>query len=131
MNDTNKKGCIKMTKDLIAYFKTESNAERARAGLQRIKVQNLYVDEMPEEDEMKEYIPIMPTDQQQLAGGLSGYSERQAAVMSETEDDGFFDGEDDGRPITHMLHAKINEDDYNEALNIIHKSKGYLEKEEK
>lgn len=121
-----------MTKALIAYFKTENNAESARAGLQRIKGENLYVDEMPEDDDAGKYIPIMMgTDQEALGGGLNGSSAQEAVVMQQTDDYDFMEDEEDDRPITHMVHVEVNEDDYSEAFQIIHKAKGYLEREKK
>ena len=123
----NKKECINMTKDLIAYFKSESNAERARAGLQRIRVENLYVDEMPEQDGSKEFMPIMGSDQQHLADGLGGFNAEQASALQSIEGEDVLNI-DDGQPVTHMIHGKVEDDDYVEALTIIHKAHGFLEK---
>jgi len=116
-----------MTKDLIAYFKSESNAESARAGLQRIRVENLYIDEMPEQDGSKEFMPIAGSETQ-LAGELGGFNAEQAGVLQSVEGEGNLNI-DDGRPVTHMIHGKVEDDDYVEALIIIHKAHGLLEKE--
>lgn len=116
-----------MTKDLIAYFKSESNAERAKAGLQRLRIENAYIDEMPEHDDTREFMPIMGSDQQSLGGGLGGFEVEQASALQNAEDENILDM-DDGRPITHLLHVKISEDDYVEALKVVHKARGFLEK---
>lgn len=118
-----------MTKDLIAYFKSETQAERAHAGLQRIRVENLYVDEIPEQDESKKFMPIMNTDHQSLAGGLGGFGVEKANASQGIEEEEALLDIDDDQPVTHMLHGKVGEDEYAEALQIIHQSQGFLEAE--
>ena len=44
------------------YFKSENDAESARASLQTLKVTNLYIDEMPENIDTRMYIPFFPTN---------------------------------------------------------------------
>ncbi|PAV31479.1 hypothetical protein CIL05_02155 [Virgibacillus profundi] len=103
-----------MTKNILAYFKSENDAESAKANLQRLQVSNLFVDEIPETDHNVTYVPLMPigsTNTGTSAGGVVGLGDDLANK--------------DDNPATHLLEGQVDEKDYEEAIQILADSKGY------
>jgi len=103
---------FQMSKSILVYFKSENDAEAARSGLQRLRVSDLYVDHLPEGDNRTSYVPI----------GDMGADDTETRK-------GFFKGlfQKDNDPVTHLVQAKVNEIDYDEAMGILTELNGYVE----
>lgn len=100
-----------MPKSILVYFKSENDAEAARSGLQRLRVSDLYVDHLPEGDNKTTYHPITNTGEAD--------TEKSKGILK-----GLFQKED---PMTHLVQAKVQEVDYDEAMEILTETNGYIE----
>ena len=101
-----------MSKSILVYFKSENDAEAARSGLQRLRVSDVYLDHLPEGDNKTSYVPIGDMD------------------ADDTESrKGFFKGlfQKDNEPMTHLVQAKVQEVDYEEAMGLLTELNGYVE----
>lgn len=110
-----------MSRSVEVYFKNENDAESARSSLQTAKVNNLFIDEMPESNETMMYIPFFPTNTS--ASGTPGSVGPVGAGAPLVLDD---NKEDDhqGR-LTHLLQFDVNEEDYDHALSILKQHECY------
>jgi|SRR5690625_2967905 len=103
---------FQMPKSILVYFKSENDAEAARSGLQRLRVSDLYVDHLPGGDTKTAYVPIGSADREDLESRK-----------------GFFKGlfQKDEDPMTHLVQAKVQEVDYDEAIGVLSELNGYVE----
>ncbi|MGJ9458295.1 hypothetical protein [Oceanobacillus sp. CF4.6] len=104
-----------MTKNMIAYFRTENDAESARSTLQTLKVSNLIIDSIPEANEGTAYIPIAPLGPTWGGKGVVGFSNLTEDEASHGSD----------YPVTHMLEVQIEEEDIEEAMKILMENNGF------
>jgi hypothetical protein len=102
---------FQMPKSILVYFKSENDAEAARSGLQRLRVTDLYVDHLPEGDNKQSYVPITDLDETNTA--------KRKGIFKN-----IFQKED---PMTHLVQAKVQEADYNEAMGILTEVNAYIE----
>ncbi|WP_407270927.1 hypothetical protein [Radiobacillus sp. PE A8.2] len=106
-----------MTKKLEAYFKNEDDAETVHAELNRFNVSNVSVEEIPEGDE-RFLVPIFPINNSGSSGGgglVAGLGEFGEPTQTDQR--------------RHLLSFEIEEKDFQEALNIVKKSEGYIAKD--
>ncbi|WP_042221281.1 hypothetical protein [Oceanobacillus manasiensis] len=105
-----------MTKNFVAYFKSENDAEAAKAKLEKLRVSNLLVDEVPEGEKRKAFIPI-------VGMGTPGTMSTGAGAMGiiNTSED----SRDEHGEVTHLLEGKVEQEDYDEAISLLSESKGY------
>lgn len=121
-NTKSLKGWFPMTKSILAYFKSENDAESARIRLQSLRTENLYLDNIPEETNEMSFAPIVPTSSGTHGPGL--------AAVNSSEDGGHenIPGEDD--QMTHLIEGKVREEDYDKAMKIIREANGFKTLEE-
>lgn len=114
-----------MTKNIRAYFKSENDVESARASLQRLRVSNLFIDELPEEERENNYVAILPlgsaSNSTSIGTGVAG-ANTGAGVgnIGAAFDDG-----DDNNQITHILEGQVEDEDYEEAQAVLAENRGY------
>ena len=103
-----------MTRIVEIYFKSENDAESARASLQTQRVNNLFIDSIPESAGTKMYIPFFPTNI-----GTSGTPSNAGPIGPSapllTEDD----SERDPGRLTHLLHLEVNEEDHDQVISFL------------
>lgn len=100
---------------IIAYFKSENDAESARASLQKLKVENERVEEIPEDSRKERIIPFS-------SSGLQA----NVAEYGESFNDAFgAKGED----MTHLLQFDVAEDDHDDAVKVLEEH-GAMKKED-
>ncbi|MFC4023449.1 hypothetical protein ACFOUV_06370 [Oceanobacillus longus] len=104
-----------MTKNILAYFKTENDAESARSALQTLKVSNLIIDSLPEANEGTAYIPIAPLGPTWGGKGIVGFSNL-------IEDEASHGGDNH---ITYMLEGQIEDEEVEEAMKILMENNGF------
>ncbi|OZU89227.1 hypothetical protein CIL03_05775 [Virgibacillus indicus] len=115
-----------MTKNIRAYFKTENDAESARANLQKLRVSNVFIDEFPEEERESEFVPILPLGTAGTGTGVTG-----AGIASGVADevsmssDSFLEDDRNDNHVTHLLEGQVEDEDYKEALQILADNNGY------
>lgn len=102
-----------MTKSVVLYFKSENDAESARAKLQSLKVSNLFIDQMSENTETEMYIPFFPTniDSAQTSPRAGAIGEN-GPLSDEIESKQSVSNEE----VTHLLQFDVKEEDYEEVL---------------
>ena len=106
-----------MTRSVDVYFKSENDAESARASLQKVKATNVFIDEMPGDIGTKMYIPLFPTNIG-VSGTQNNVGPIGANALLVTEGTKEAGKEDQGR-LTHLLHLDVNEDDYDQVFAIL------------
>ena len=111
-----------MSKSLLAYFKSENDAESARASLQRLRVTDLYVEEVPEEEGTKMFIPLFTMGSTSSSTGAVGELDEGGIAANEMM-------RDNDSPITHILECQVEDADYEEAKNILSDRNGYSRKD--
>ncbi|WP_249869414.1 hypothetical protein [Oceanobacillus saliphilus] len=97
-----------MTRNILAYFRSENDAESARSALQTLKVTNLIVDKIPAADENPRYIPIAPLGPTWGVTGTVGLN-KVGEEASQNSD----------APVTHLIEGQIVEEDIEDALEIL------------
>ncbi|UOR13352.1 hypothetical protein [Halobacillus amylolyticus] len=91
-----------MTKHVEAYFKTENDAESAKASLQKIEIENELVEPIPDDSSL--LARLVP---------LSNFKNP---------------GSD--RHLTHLLQFDVKEEGYKSALSIIEEHDGHMDQSE-
>ena len=107
-----------MKKRFQAYFKSENDAESAKAALQRLRVTDLIVDDIPEGDHKINFIPFT---QPGMNWGLAGTIDTEGAEELEVK-------EETGR-VTHLLEGMVQAQEYEQALRILSEKEGYIKDE--
>ncbi|CDO04518.1 hypothetical protein BN988_03078 [Oceanobacillus picturae] len=107
-----------MTKSFVAYFKSENDAETAKAKLEKLRVSNVLVDELPETKKHNAYFPI-------VGMGTPGTMSTGTGVMGLGVADVSDNNREEHGQITHLLEGKVEEEDYDQAISILAESKGY------
>lgn len=111
-----------MSKSLLAYFKSENDAESARASLQRLRVTDLHVEQLSEKENRTVFIPFFISGSTFSdtgdVGGLNQGSGMLAKDMM-NDDDSF---------VTHLLEGRVEESDYEEAIRTLSDNHAYSRK---
>jgi hypothetical protein len=111
-----------MTRSVEVYLKSENDAESVRASLQTVKVKNLVIDEMGQENGTRMFTPFFPTNiggSGIMAGSVGQIGANAPIVIDE---DGFR-GED-AIP-SHLLKMDVEESEYDHVLSILKKHDCY------
>lgn len=106
-----------MPKSILVYFKSENDAESARAELQSLRVSNLYVEHLPEDDNKNMYVAIDL--------GRSPATVEAGTVKPKGSFSGLFGKKED--PVTHLIQAEVIEEDYDEAIEVLKKGNGFVQ----
>lgn len=106
-----------MVKSILVYFKSENDAEAARSGLQRLRVSDIYLDHLPDGDTKNTYVSIDTA--------LSTEADKSEVVKSGGVFSNLFGKKEE--PMTHIVQAKIQDEDYEAAMNVLTKGNGYIE----
>ncbi|MFQ3546224.1 hypothetical protein Q7A53_19245 [Halobacillus rhizosphaerae] len=107
-----------MSKHVEAYFKTENDAESAKAELQSLRTENELVEAIPEDANLTtSIIPLGGANQFGAGAGVAGALD---------PDDEAAPGSNDEH-LTHLLHFQIHEEDFDQALHIIQKHQGHMD----
>ncbi|MFA1822135.1 hypothetical protein ACDX78_18440 [Virgibacillus oceani] len=96
-------------KNIQAYFKSENDAEGAKAKLEKLRIAELLVDEFPETDNKTVFVPLF----------TMGSTTASTGIIAE----GMHMDREEGN-ITHFLEGKVNEADYEEAMQILQDGNG-------
>ncbi|MEC5424116.1 hypothetical protein QGM71_11495 [Virgibacillus sp. C22-A2] len=103
--------------NILAYFKSENDAESARANLQRLQVSSIIVDKLPETEGQQTFVPLFTVGSTTTSTGIVG-------TVSNNGNEG-----DHGKEMTYLVEGKVKPEDYEEALQILAESKGYKNNE--
>lgn len=102
-----------MKKRIEAYFKSENDAESARAALQQLQVYDMIIDGIPESGYKLTFVPFT---QPGLSWGVV------APVNINQEEQGEV-------KMTHVLEAEVKAEDYDKAMKILSEKDGYMKSE--
>ncbi|MFZ4452396.1 hypothetical protein [Salibacterium aidingense] len=106
-----------MAENLQAYFYSENDAEDVRIKLQKLKVDNVLVDHIPDGTDFTVLVPLQGASTGSGAGGIV-----PGAVSLHKDDKG------DGKDLNHIVQFEVEEKDKPEALAIIKENNGYMDK---
>ncbi|GAE92090.1 hypothetical protein JCM21714_1071 [Gracilibacillus boraciitolerans JCM 21714] len=112
-----------MYKAIQAFFKSENDAETAKADLNKIKANNIRVDHLPESDRTLLLTPLAYSGNNTSGMGAGGGI--VAAFTKNNEGKGVT-GDNKSRDYT--IECEVAEDDYQEALKIIMENDGHMDK---
>ncbi|MBM7572625.1 hypothetical protein [Aquibacillus albus] len=114
-----------MATHILAYFKNENDAEAVHADLHRLHVNNVVVDEMPEDAEPEMIVPIaaVNTGSGGAAVTNNGFF---AAAYGQLDLDDIGDDAEDRRK--HLLEFDVEDEDVDAAIEILKKHDGYIDK---
>jgi|SRR5690625_3710448 len=99
-----------MMKHIQAYFKSENDAEAAKAKLEALRAADLFVDEFSEATENKTvFVPLF----------TMGSTAASTGIIAEEV---YMDREEEH--VTHLLEGKVNEEDYEKAIQILQDGDG-------
>jgi hypothetical protein len=96
-------------KNIQAYFKSENDAEAAKAKLEKLRVSDLLVDGFPEPENKAVFVPLFTMGSTAASTGLIA----EGIYMDREEAD-----------VTHLLEGKVSEADYEEAMQILQDGNG-------
>lgn len=102
-----------MKKRMEAYFKSENDAESARAALQQLQVHDMIIDDIPESGYKLTFVPFT---QPGLSWGV-------AAPLNINQED------HEEEKMTHVLEAEVKAEEYDKAMKILSEKKGYMKSE--
>ncbi len=112
------KGLVVMSKHVEAYFKTENDAESAKAELQSLRTENELVEAIPEDANLTtSIIPLGGANQFGAGAGVAGALD---------PDDESAPGSNDEH-LTHLLQFQVHEEDFDQALHTIQKHYGHMD----
>lgn len=70
-----------MAKKIEVYFKSENDAESAHAALKKLKVNDVYIEEIPEDIDTGVFVPFSSADVGSSSGAV-GHSDTAGSVGS-------------------------------------------------
>lgn len=107
-----------MAASIQAYFKSENDAESANAALQRLRVKNITVEEIPESGRAITVLPIFHGGGGTMGGTIGAMPTQDNSELSGKDNDS----------ITHMLQGEVEEADHEKAIQILSENNGYAKK---
>lgn len=99
-----------MKKRILAYFKSENDAESAKAALQKLHVSELIVDDIPESGYKFTFVPFTQSGHSLGVGGEIDLESSEEKVEA----------------ITHVLEGEVKVEEYERAIKILSEKDGYL-----
>jgi len=96
-------------KSIHAYFKSENDAEAAKASLEKLRVSDLLVDGFPDQENKAVFVPLF----------TMGSTAASTGFIAE----GIYKDREEG-DVTHLLQGKVSEADYGEAMRILQDGNG-------
>ncbi|WP_163580199.1 hypothetical protein [Gracilibacillus saliphilus] len=108
-----------MYKTIQAFFKTEDDAETVRAELNKLKTNDIIVDQLQDQDQTILLAPITFSGNYSTGMGAGGSIVPGFIAKDEVGDDA---------PREHTVECEVSEDDYPEALKIIMENDGHVDK---
>jgi hypothetical protein len=98
-----------MMKNIHAYFKSENDAEAAKAKLEALRAADLFVDEFPETENNTVFVPLFTMGSTAASTGIIA----EGIYMDREENH-----------VTHLLEGKVDESDYEKAMQILQDENG-------
>jgi len=113
-----------MYKSIQAFFKTEDDAESAKATLNKLKTNDILVDELPDGGGTMTVVPL----------GYSGNSTHglgagHGGIIAPIAFTGEVNPDDDNAPRNFMVDVQVEEADFQEALRVIMEKDGRVSKD--
>lgn len=110
---------IALSKHLEVFFKTENDAESAKAELQKLKISNELVEPIPEDTDLKPIVPMAGSSN--TGGGTFSFTD---VLEPKYDKEGALS---DKRHLTYVLHCKVQEEEYEQAIKIIKNHDGHMD----
>jgi vacuolar-type H+-ATPase subunit D/Vma8 len=98
-----------MMKNIHAYFKSENDAEAAKAKLEALRAADLFVDPFPQKENEGVFVPLFTMGTTTASTGIIA----EGIYMDRKEDH-----------VTHMLQGKVDETEYEKAIKILQDENG-------
>ncbi|GAB3792724.1 hypothetical protein [Virgibacillus kimchii] len=98
-----------MMKTIHAYFKSENDAVAAKAKLEALRAADLIVDAFPQAENEGVFVPLFTMGSTTASTGIIA----EGIYMDREEE-----------PVTHLLEGKVEEADYEKAIQILQDENG-------
>ncbi|WP_163538494.1 hypothetical protein [Gracilibacillus sp. YIM 98692] len=112
-----------MYKPLQAFFKTEDDAETVKALLNKLKANDIVIDQLPDGDEGVFLVPLAYSGSSTNGVG-AGSGGGVLPLISRDE----IGGDEESREF--VLECEVAEEDYQESLKIVMENDGYVDKKQ-
>ncbi|MRH45168.1 hypothetical protein GH741_21315 [Aquibacillus halophilus] len=106
-----------MAKVIRSYFKSENDAESAKAILNKLKINNPYIDKIPEDSESTILVPL---------GNVSTNTNIVSTPSAIAPLKGY-NGKEDLAVRKYLLEFEVDEEDHQDALAILMDSDGFVD----
>lgn len=104
-----------MAKKIEVYFSSENDAESAHAELKKLKLNDIFIEEMPEDTHTRLFVPFISSNV-----GSSGTSGSAGPIAPVAPIVGRDNGENnDNENLSHLMHFEVEDEDYEEAVSIL------------
>ncbi|GAB2568646.1 hypothetical protein [Gracilibacillus alcaliphilus] len=114
-----------MYKSVQAFFKSENDAEKARAALNGLKTNHILVDTLPEDSETLLLSPLGYTrDASSSIGPMGTAGPASGGILPVF--DRISEETDDEEPRGYMVDFEVDEEDFQEALRVLMENDGYV-----
>lgn len=121
-----------MAKKIEVYFKSENDAESAHAALKKLKVNDVYIEEIPGDTDTGFFVPFSSANVGS-SSGAAGYSGTAGTAGSAGGPIAPFapivgrdnDEDHDHGKLTHLMHFNVEEEDFDETVSILIDNDGY------
>lgn len=108
-----------MSETIEVYFKNENDAESAQAQLRTLKINHMYLDEMPEDSDTTIFVPFFSTSvDTNTAGAARG---PVAPIISDVR------GDNSGPNYpSYLLFVEVETEDYDQAMSVLQEHDCYM-----
>lgn len=115
-----------MYKQIQAFFASEDDAETVKAQLNKLKTNDLLVDEIKDDDQRTLLLAPLAFSGNRTSGSHAGGAFIPAMVSGGNSEDN--PEWEDNEARTYTLEGEVEEEDYHAALEIIKDGDGYVDK---
>ncbi|WP_077624568.1 hypothetical protein [Sediminibacillus massiliensis] len=109
-----------MAEHVEAYYKSENDAESARAKLNTLNTNQILIEEIPDGTDTKLLVPFMGS------GDMAASTTTGVPPVAPTQMDNK-KKEADPKSLTHLIHFEVEEEDYEKALNVLRETGSYID----
>ncbi|UTR15754.1 hypothetical protein MM221_03970 [Salipaludibacillus sp. LMS25] len=113
-----------MSQKIQAYFKTENDAEKAVAHLQKMSISNVVVDELPEDRNKLILFPVANLGS--TGSGMGNFG--APGFLGSVEEMGNM-GSNKSETFTHIVEVTVSKEEFKEAFNKLKEANAYIDPE--
>ncbi|RWZ58229.1 hypothetical protein EQV77_10665 [Halobacillus fulvus] len=108
-----------MAKHIEAFFPTENDAEGAKSELQKLKIEKELIEPIPEDTDLTPIVPIVSSTN--AGSGSLNFNDVLEPIKNQD------DSMRDKKQLTHVLHFYLQEEHYDQAIEVIKNHHGHMD----